>query len=360
MTRCSNSLHIPKNSIERWISVKYVPDLVSVIIPTYNRGHIIRETLDSVFEQTYRPIEMIVIDDGSNDNTSEIIEQWATKCADDNEFKLHYFYQENMGANVARNLGLIESCGEHIQFLDSDDLLHPKKFEIQLGIFAQDKKIDFVWSGTGVFHDLPSYDCEPDFGETDSNSLTAFLNKPLWHISSGIYVRSAVARIGPWNEMLPRWQDWEYNIRFICSKPYMKYISGVYSLFRVHNYGRINGLWDKLEGVLGGLAALDTVDNTLTQYGIKTEANKHVLAKRYFALGRGALRHGAIEQTEEAFTTAEKYTDSKLIKIRIKFARYMCSVFGFEKATFLLHLLETPFRCGKKIYSSSRKRVEPF
>ena len=81
--------------------------------------------MDSVYKQTYRPIEIIVVDDGSTDNTCQVINEWGSKYAEDNGFRLQYFFQENAGAPVARNLGMIESQGEFIQFLDSDDLLHP-------------------------------------------------------------------------------------------------------------------------------------------------------------------------------------------------------------------------------------------
>ena len=91
---------------------------VSVIIPTYNYGKYIEKAIDSVLAQTYKDFEIIVVDDGSTDNTREIIE---TRYKD----KVRYFYQENKGAPVARNKGIKESMGEYLVFLDADDWLMP-------------------------------------------------------------------------------------------------------------------------------------------------------------------------------------------------------------------------------------------
>jgi glycosyltransferase involved in cell wall biosynthesis len=101
--------------------------LVSIIIPTYNRSSVIRETLDSVFAQTYNNWECIIVDDGSTDNTSNVV---LTYVAKDKRF--HYYKRpdtHNEGGNGARNYGLEISKGVYVQFLDSDDLLAKNKLE---------------------------------------------------------------------------------------------------------------------------------------------------------------------------------------------------------------------------------------
>ena len=122
----------PETCHGRWMSEEYVPGLVSVIIPTYNRAELLVEAMDSVWAQTYRPIELIVVDDGSTDKTREVVQEWRKKCEADHQFALRYFHQANKGAPAARNLGLIESRGEFIQILDSDDYLHPLRLQRML------------------------------------------------------------------------------------------------------------------------------------------------------------------------------------------------------------------------------------
>ena len=111
--------------------------LISVVIPTYNRGHLIRKCIESVLAQTYKDIEVIVVDDGSTDNTKEVI-----KGISDN--RVRYLYQKNQGACVARNLGIESAKGEYIAFQDSDDEWLPDKLEKQNEILERNPDIDIV------------------------------------------------------------------------------------------------------------------------------------------------------------------------------------------------------------------------
>ena len=103
-----------------------INNLITVIIPAYNRENFIYDCLDSVYKQTYRPIEIVVIDDGSSDDTPKIIKGFQKEKSDD-DFIIKFITQKNSGAQVARNKGINNSSGEFIQFLDSDDILHKDK-----------------------------------------------------------------------------------------------------------------------------------------------------------------------------------------------------------------------------------------
>ena len=94
---------------------------VSVVIPTYNRAHLICETIDSILAQTYKDYEIIVVDDGSTDNTQEVLKRYGDK--------VRYFYQQNQGQASAWNFAVRQSSGEYIALLDSDDLWLPQKLE---------------------------------------------------------------------------------------------------------------------------------------------------------------------------------------------------------------------------------------
>jgi len=104
--------------------------LVSIIIPTYNRAHLIGETLDSILAQTYQNWECIVVDDGSEDHTQELLKQYRKK---DNRFAFFERPSEKpKGANACRNYGFEKSKGDYIQWFDSDDLMHPEKLKIKI------------------------------------------------------------------------------------------------------------------------------------------------------------------------------------------------------------------------------------
>jgi len=106
--------------------------LVSIIIPTYNRAHLIGETLDSVLAQTYTNWECIVVDDGSADGTDKLL---ATYCEKDARFQYHNRPSNRLkGANACRNIGFELSKGEYVNWLDSDDIWSRNKIEEQIKI----------------------------------------------------------------------------------------------------------------------------------------------------------------------------------------------------------------------------------
>jgi len=123
------------------------PHLVSVVIPTYNRSNLIADAMDSVNVQTYRPIQIIVVDDGSEDDTEQKVENWKSAHAHDVELSVQYVQQVNQGGNVARNRGIMETSGEFVAFLDSDDLWHPSKLEKQISVLTGDAEIGAVYCG---------------------------------------------------------------------------------------------------------------------------------------------------------------------------------------------------------------------
>ncbi len=116
-------------------------DLVSVIIPTYNRSAILLEAVDSVLKQSHQNFELWVVDDGSTDNTRQIIEQIADR-------RVFYLFQENAGPAAARNTGIGKARGKYIAFLDSDDLWHPRKLEKQMAVFRKESGVGLIstWS----------------------------------------------------------------------------------------------------------------------------------------------------------------------------------------------------------------------
>nr|WP_317365530.1 glycosyltransferase [uncultured Blautia sp.] len=112
---------------------EYVNDMVSVITPVYNAGRYLERMLDSVLSQTYKNIEIVLVDDCSSDNSESIIKKYQ-----ENNDKIIYFKQpKNLGAGHARNKALELSRGRYVAFLDSDDVWMPKKIELQLALMAE-------------------------------------------------------------------------------------------------------------------------------------------------------------------------------------------------------------------------------
>ena len=110
------------------------PNLISCIIPVFNGEQYLREAIDSIFNQTYRPLEVIVVDDGSTDGTPSLVASYREQ--------VRYLRQANAGPGAARNLGLGVARGEFVAFLDADDLWHPEKLRRQMAQFAARAELD--------------------------------------------------------------------------------------------------------------------------------------------------------------------------------------------------------------------------
>jgi glycosyltransferase involved in cell wall biosynthesis len=103
--------------------------LISVVIPTFNREHCVRQSLDSVLAQTFKDFEVIVVDDGSTDGTVEVLKSYGDK--------IRLIGQSNAGAGAARNTGIRAAQGKYVAFLDSDDQWRPEKLEVQMGFIKK-------------------------------------------------------------------------------------------------------------------------------------------------------------------------------------------------------------------------------
>jgi glycosyltransferase involved in cell wall biosynthesis len=121
------------------------PGLVSVIIPTYNRAYIVGHAVDSVLAQTYSNIEIIIVDDGSTDDTRSVIAKYDSR--------VRYAHQNNGGVPAARNHGFSLARGEFIALLDSDDAWHPNKLELQIAFMRKHPEVGMVWTDMTAIRD---------------------------------------------------------------------------------------------------------------------------------------------------------------------------------------------------------------
>ena len=191
--------------------------LVSIIIPTYNRAHLIGETLESVITQTYVNWECIVVDDGSTDNTSEILKSYSAK---DNRIQYHQRPSNRpKGANACRNLGFELSKGDYIQFLDSDDLLSMKKLHNQIYL-AQKTQAELITCKWGRFINPKDFKIKETLLYKDFNpayklliaygAVKSFLPSHIFLIKRDVLLSS-----GLWDEALSINQDGEFFCRVI-------------------------------------------------------------------------------------------------------------------------------------------------
>ena len=187
-----------------------IENLVSTVIPVFNRAALLREAVASVLAQTHRPIEVIVVDDGSTDDTPEV----AAAVADANPGVVRILRRGNGGPGAARETGRVAAHGEFVQYLDSDDLLLPRKFERQIAALrsAPDRGVAYgqtrfqpkdgpaaaePWKGSGIPRET---------------MFPSFLVERWWDTPTPLYRRSVCDRAGSWLALRCE-EDWEYDCR---------------------------------------------------------------------------------------------------------------------------------------------------
>ena len=211
--------------------------LVSTIIPVFNRPQLLREAVASVLAQTYRSIEIILIDDGSTDDTPEVV-----KALHQNHPGLiRALRTDNTGPGLAREAGRLIARGEYIQYLDSDDLLLSKKFALQVAGLDSNPNYAISYCKTR-YRDSAGNIVDNAWkrtGEHIESLFPSMLQSRWWGTSTPMYRRSAVDSVGPWSEITNE-EDWEYDCRFAAKGVKLHYVPKVLSEERGHAENRLS------------------------------------------------------------------------------------------------------------------------
>lgn len=201
--------------------------LVSIIIPAFNRAGIIKETLDSISNQTYSDWECIVVDDGSNDDTYSVIESFSRKDPRIKGFKRPE--TKPKGANACRNYGLSLAKGKYVIFFDSDDIMATTCLEQRVKLFSEHQDKDLLVFSMGVFRDATVFEVYPHrkvINLSLEETLEDFILSDTlpWNVCRPIFKTDLIQNKIAFNEKIHNFQDEEFNIRLLgFLKP--KYLS---------------------------------------------------------------------------------------------------------------------------------------
>lgn len=228
-------------------------NVFSVIIPFYNREKFLRRTLQSVWEQTYRPIELLLVDNLSADNSLKICQEYAEKY-NAPDFTVKILEERRRGAAVARNTGLKHATGRWTYFFDSDDEMSPDFLTRAAEIFTA-TRCDAVATATRMIF--------PNGKEKIRNVY--YTTRVLDQILTGMLSTQSIAlttdfirRIGGWDESLTTWDDWELGTRILLARPrliWMKHTAfhRIYqhaeSLTGTNFSGRIESIWQAIQAI---------------------------------------------------------------------------------------------------------------
>lgn len=202
--------------------------LVSTIIPVFNRPAMVRQAVESVLAQTYRPIEILVVDDGSSDDTPTVLAE--LQAAHPGEIRV--LRQANAGAAAARERGRQAARGAYIQYLDSDDWLLPNKFADQVAALHAHPECAIAY-GTSVVCDAHGVVTENPSRRTAERIEQLFpklLVERWWHTHTPLFRRWISDAAGPWLEYRP--EDWDLEARMGALQPRLIHCGSIVSMQR--------------------------------------------------------------------------------------------------------------------------------
>ncbi|MBF4517591.1 glycosyltransferase [Flavobacterium sp. ANB] len=234
--------------------------LISIIMPAYNAENYISDSINSVIAQTYHNWELIIVDDGSVDNTSQIVKEWELK---DN--RIQYYYQQNGKQGKARNLGISKSKGIYLAFLDADDLWLPEKLDIQIKAI-QEKNVDLVFADSYIFNDNETEDISKKMNIStsvfyDKNALNLFLDWNRIPILTVLVKKDKVINVGAFSEELEiqNVEDYHLWLKLLMAGNIFYALDYTLAKYRVHGNSATSSdklVLDKIPNIFFSLSQL--------------------------------------------------------------------------------------------------------
>ena len=197
--------------------------LLSIVIPVYNRAELVVRTLDSIASSQYRPLELVIVDDGSEDTSLDVCRQWAAAHRSE-DFTVEVLAEPHHGSNLARNAGLEHTHGDYVFFFDSDDLFCGDALD-DVAEAAEHEEADIfflpsVLESNGQARVRP-YQTKP--------SLCLHILNSMFSTQSMVFRREWLENLYGWNEQATVWQDWELGaialmyhprVHWLCQRTY--------------------------------------------------------------------------------------------------------------------------------------------
>ena len=268
--------------------------LVSVIIPTYNRSAMVMEAVASVLRQTYRPFECIVADDGSSDNTSAELQK-------DFAGKIRLLRQENRGVSAARNLGIRESRGGYIAFLDSDDVWLPEKLSRQMAFFKHAPSMLICQTTERWMRKGKRVNAPETHRKKGGDIFQASLERCMITPSSVIVKRLLLDQVGLFDEQMPVCEDYDLWLRVTRQYP----VGLIQEDLLIRNGGRPDQLSASHSLDKYRIRALEKLLESDALTPEQRKAAEAVFAEKCAIYAKGCLKRGREEEGRHYLLLAE-------------------------------------------------------
>src|SRR3989344_2882818 len=236
------------------VSLVLMKPWVSVVIPTFNDKHYICQAIDSVLAQTYKNIEILVIDDGSSDGTEDMLKKYKNK--------IKYIYQENKGLSGARNAGLKMAQGKYISLLDADDIYHKERIKNQIKFLENDHDYALSYSDVRHFRDGENKLMRLKYQYYSGNIFEKLLKKNFIAPSSVLFKKEMINKIGYFDEDLKKSADWDHWLRMANAGYKFKYLSEALTYIRIRQSGNLGSRAFKLQHKIDLIRSLSKFSDT--------------------------------------------------------------------------------------------------
>jgi len=313
--------------------------LVSTIIPVYNRPAMLVDAVNSVLSQTYRPIEIIIVDDGSTDNTP----QAARKLKADHP-EINVVMITNSGPGLAREAGRKIASGEFIQYLDSDDLLRKDKFSLQVAGLNKNSHCGVSYCRQ-YYSDMNGTILDHAFmrsGEQHDTMFPAMLAGRLWGTPGPLYRKSLLDQCGAWLDLTNE-EDWEYDCRVASKGVQLHYCRDALVTIRSHNEGHFGNVSGKETAKIHDRsAAYQAIYQHALDANIGPETDEFKRFNRMlFSLSRQCGAVGLVHDSKKLFALSYKSRrPTRAQNFQYHFYRLGSSLIGWENMGKLSILLD--------------------
>jgi glycosyltransferase involved in cell wall biosynthesis len=299
--------------------------LVTTIIPVYNRAAMLETAVSSVLAQTYRPIEIVIVDDGSTDDTPEAAERLALAHPE-----IRVLHQPNGGPGTARETGRRVARGELIQHLDSDDVLLPRKFELQVAALRAHPECGVAYAIAAWRHRDGLLDAKPfaRSGERFDMMFPAMLRSRIWPTTSPLYRASLLEAAGPWLPLRME-EDWEYDARVAALGVRLCFVDEILSETRSHFDAGLSGHHNPAT-LRDRATAHASIYRSARRAGIANDAPEmQHFARELFLLARQC---GAAGLTRESRTMLELAREASGRRVDLTLYALLARVVGWRTA----------------------------
>lgn len=262
---------------------------ISVVVPVFNREHMVEATLRSIKAQTWRPLHLVLVDNNSTDGSLRVIREWKRRNEDES-FRVTVVEQPHPGACAARNRGFAEVTTDKVMFFDSDDTMRPRLVELAAAAFEGNRDADIVCWPCAIHMENGSTRVPPfDVANAMECHLIHAMLRP-----QGYMMRSSLLRqAGGWNESLPAWNDWELGVRLLLNSKRIAGVDEILADIYAHansitgtGFSQKRGVWER---------SLDAVEDAIESSGRKdaerlsaiVDYRRVILAAHYVKEGRG-------------------------------------------------------------------------